>query len=162
MKIENEEQLAEAKRDLEAFERHGLTKCMWEGLSGLSNKIEKAIAEYENRTDLARIAVGLSEKAKARLAYLTTYADIHSKSARNETEEKGLEDKGRAIATPLGLAVLAELQSKPPKRWGVFVGNSKEPLCVTDTDEKGKEILNALLLSKMANYVTVSLLPNEL
>lgn len=124
--IENDKDLEKAKSDLVVLER----------LEGkvTAEDVRYSIAEYENRTDPARIAAGLSEKAKARLAYLTTYADIHSKSARNENEEKGLEDKGRAIATPLGLAVLAELQAKPsPERWGVFGCGSGVAFCVCDS-----------------------------
>lgn len=107
MKIENEEQLAEAKRDLQAFERY----CPKQSNVHV---IRAAISEYENRP--ARIAAGLSEKAKARLVYLGT-GNSHDSviKAADELRSNGLEDKLRIEATTLGLEVLAELQNvKPP------------------------------------------------
>lgn len=58
MKIENDEQLAEAKRDLKAFEWHGVYPAS-------ASRLRTAIAEYENSP--ARIAAGLSEEERLAL-----------------------------------------------------------------------------------------------
>lgn len=135
MKIENEEQLAEAKRDLQAFERY----CPQQSNVHV---IRAAISEYENRP--ARIAAGLSEKAKARLVYLGTGNGYDSAiKAADELHSQGLENNLRL--TSLGLAVIAELQSPPqsPKRWGVFMKCGKM-ICDCATIEDAEYIATRL------------------
>lgn len=132
IKITNESQLADYKRELERMEfQYSSTKEQ-------INKIRTAIAEYErNREDarVAEIVAGLSESAKERMVWLGARKEARSLKNAVELESKGLESKRYFELTPLGLKVLAELQKpKPsPERWGVFGCGSGVAFCVCDS-----------------------------
>ena len=127
IKITNEEELAQANRDLQTFERYNL-------YPDTVRRIRTAIADYKRDNESARvaeIAAGLSDKAKERVLWINKRNDILDFVISEELESKGLESKEWVELTPLGLKVLAELQKPAPlrERWGVFQGGSSQMVC---------------------------------
>lgn len=152
IKITNEEQLADYKRELERME------FQYSGAQEQIKDLREAIAAYErNREDarVAEIAAGLSDKAKERLEWVKRRNDERVRYAVKELESKGLENTEGFQLTPLGLKVLAELQ-KPaplPERWGVFGNDSHMLYCECCNEADAKLIAAALFRYGLFTHV---------
>lgn len=139
IKITNEEQLADYKRELERME------FQYSGAQEQINKLRAAIDEYENSP--ARIAAGLSDKAKARLIFLGTGENSNEAVTGACRELRGKHLEEFSGSTPLGIKVLAELQKpKPsPERWGVVGNDSPHMLYCECLNPADAELMVAAL-----------------